>query len=85
MLGFSGVPLISKEFVYYLKEYIIILILGIIGATPLVKKAVTKLTEIKGLRVFVGILEPIVLVALLVLVTAYLIDGSFNPFLYFRF
>ncbi len=85
MLGFSDVPLVSNEFIYYLKEYFVILVLGLIGATPFVKNIATKLTELKGVRVFVGILEPIVLVGLLVLVTAYLVDGSFNPFLYFRF
>lgn len=85
MLGFSGVSLISTEFIYYLKEYFIILVLSVVGATPLVKKIATRLTEIKGVKTLVGILEPIVLIALLVLVTAYLVDGSFNPFLYFRF
>ena len=29
--------------------------------------------------------EPVVLLGLLAVVTAYLVDGSFNPFLYFRF
>ncbi|MBE6814328.1 MAG: MBOAT family protein [Ruminococcaceae bacterium] len=85
MLGASGVPLVSTEFIYYLKEYLIILVLSLVGATPLVKKIATRLTEIKGVKTLVGILEPIVLIALLVLVTAYLVDGSFNPFLYFRF
>ena len=32
-----------------------------------------------------NIAEPIMLVALLLVITAYLVDGSFNPFLYFRF
>jgi alginate O-acetyltransferase complex protein AlgI len=85
MLGFSGVSLISTEFIYYLKEYLIILVLSLVGATPLVKKIATRLTEIKGVKVLVGIVEPIILIGLLVLVTAYLVDGSFNPFLYFRF
>ena len=85
MLGASGVPLVSTEFIYYLKEYLMILVLSVVGATPLVKKISTKLTEIKGVKTLVGILEPIVLIGLLVLVTAYLVDGSFNPFLYFRF
>ena len=85
MLGASGVPLVSTEFIYYLKEYLLILVLSVVGATPLVKKIATRLTEIKGVKTLVGILEPIVLIGLLVLVTAYLVDGSFNPFLYFRF
>ncbi len=85
MLGLSSVPLISTEFIYYLKEYIVVIVIGLIGATPLVKRVVTRLTETKIIKVTVGIFEPIVLIALLVLVTAYLVDGSFNPFLYFRF
>ena len=31
------------------------------------------------------VLEPVSLLLLLLLSTAYLVDGSFNPFLYFRF
>jgi alginate O-acetyltransferase complex protein AlgI len=85
MVGWGNVPLVSTEFIYYLKEYAVILVLSVVGATPLVKKIATRLNEIKGVKVVVGILEPIILIALLVLVTAYLVDGSFNPFLYFRF
>ncbi len=85
MIGFSSVPLVSNEFIYYLKEYAVILIAGIIGSTPLVKKVATKLVETKGVNVIAGVFEPIILVVLLVLVTSYLVDGSFNPFLYFRF
>jgi alginate O-acetyltransferase complex protein AlgI len=32
-----------------------------------------------------AVLEPVVLMALLLVCTGYLVDGSFNPFLYFRF
>ncbi len=85
MIGFSSVPLVSNEFIYYLNEYAVILIAGIIGSTPLVKKVATKLVETKGVNVIAGVFEPIILVVLLVLVTSYLVDGSFNPFLYFRF
>ncbi len=85
MVGWGNVPLVSTEFIYYLKENAVILVLSVVGATPLVKKIATKLTETKGVNVVVSVIEPIILVALLVLVTAYLVDGSFNPFLYFRF
>ncbi len=85
MLGFSGVPIISDEFIFYLREYLVILILGLIGATPLVKTVFNKLADTKGIKAVVNVLEPFVLLALLVLITAYLVDGSFNPFLYFRF
>jgi len=85
MFGCSSLPLVSTEFIYYLKEYLVIIVVGLIGATPLLKNFVTKLNETKTIKVVIGVFEPIFLVALLVLVTAYLVDGSFNPFLYFRF
>ena len=85
MLGFSDVPLVSNECIYYLKEYFVILVLGLIGATPLMKNLCNKLNSIKATSIITVVLEPVVLIILLVLVTAYLVDGSFNPFLYFRF
>ena len=78
MFGLGGVPLVSVEAVYYLKSFALIFVIAIIGATPLPKKIVEKFKIIQYA-------EPVFLVVLLVLVTAYLVDGSFNPFLYFRF
>jgi len=34
---------------------------------------------------FGAVLEPIVLIILLLVCSGYLVDGSFSPFLYFRF
>ncbi len=83
MFGFGGVPLFSAEWLYYLRSYAVVIVLAIIGATPLPKKIVSKFSE-KNEKL-VNLAEPIVLVALMVVMTAYLVDGSFNPFLYFRF
>ena len=85
MFGAGGVPLVSTEFFYYLKSFGITLGIGLIGCTPIVKKTVEK---IKGNAIggkIIAVIEPISLVALLIVMTAYLVDGSFNPFLYFRF
>ena len=55
--------------------------MGILGATPLVKNTGLRLNQTK-----VGaIMEPLVLIILLLICTGYLVDGSFSPFLYFRF
>ena len=78
MFGSGAAPAISAEAVYYLKSYAVVLLIAIIGATPFPKKIASK---IKIAPYF----EPVVLLVLLVVITAYLIDGSFNPFLYFRF
>ena len=73
--------MISGETLYYLRSYGLLFITGIVGCTPLVKTVALRLEKTK-----VGaVLEPIICVVLLLLCTAYLVDGSFNPFLYFRF
>ena len=85
MFGIGGLPLISAEAVYNLKNYAVVIILGLIGSTPLVKSAVLKIAENKVGERILNIAEPIALVLLLAICTGYLVDGSFNPFLYFRF
>ena len=85
MFGFGKVPLISQEYLYYLRSYALPVALGLIGSTPVVKNTVVKLCENKGAQKVINVIEPVVLIVLAVTVTAYLVDGSFNPFLYFRF
>lgn len=85
MFGVGGVPLVSTEFFYYLKSFGVTICIGLIGCTPIVKKTVEKIKEkVIGGKV-IAVIEPIALIALLIVMTAYLVDGSFNPFLYFRF
>lgn len=85
MFGALDIPLWSKETAYYISSYAVLFVISIVGATPLVKSAVLRLKENKKACVAVDVLEPAVIVILLVLITACLVNGSFNPFLYFRF
>lgn len=82
MFGLGGLPLWSPLTGYYLQSYALLLAAAIVGATPLVKQAVAKIAAVQPVAVF-G--QPLVMLCLLLVVTAYLVDGSFNPFLYFRF
>lgn len=81
LFGINKASLISSESIYYLKSYFVVLVAGIIGSTPLMKTLFTK----EKMRKIVNCLEPIFLVFVFVISTSYIIDGSFNPFLYFRF
>lgn len=81
MFGFGGVKLVTEETLYYLGSFAVLFAVGIVGATPLVKRVTERIAQTK----WGVILEPILLLALLLLCTAYLVDGSFSPFLYFRF
>ena len=83
--GLFGGTGAGVESLYYLRSYAVVLLLAVLGATPLPKRLLARLRKNRVCGVLLDVLEPIVLVALLALCTAYLIDGSFNPFLYFRF
>ena len=85
MFGAGGIPAVTTEAIYYLQSNMIVLLIAIIGATPICKSLVNKLEISPKGEAIVGVLEPILLMFLMVLCTAYLVDGSFNPFLYFRF
>jgi len=81
MFFISDIPFINNETIYYLKSYLILIIISIIASTPLIKNLISKLKNYK----LISFLEPIFYLGLLILCTSFLIDASFNPFLYFRF
>lgn len=83
MFGMAGLPLATAETLHYLRSYAVIIALAIIGATPLPKKLYAMAERKFG--TVTAIAEPAAIIVLLLLATAYLVDGSFNPFLYFRF
>lgn len=85
MFFLERLPLVSSEFLYYLKSYLPTLLVAIVGATPLAKQLVTKFYTSAQTKTVAAILEPIFLVLCILVATAYMVDGSFNPFLYFRF
>ncbi len=74
LLGLGGLPLSSPQAAYLLGSNALLLTAAMVGATPAPKIAAQ-----------VTLLEPVMLVLLLLLCTAFLVDGSYNPFLYFRF
>ena len=80
MAGIGSLPLVSQAALYYLRSYGFVLALATIGATPLPKLLLRRLPA-----KVIAAAQPIALGLLLLVCTAYLVDGSFNPFLYFRF
>ena len=85
LFGLTALPLINQETWYYLTSYGLIIIIAVLGATPLLRNLIQKVKQQeKGLKL-INALEPLILTGLLVAATAYLIDSSFNPFIYFRF
>ena len=80
MFGFGSVPVWDSTALYYLGSYLIVLFVAAVASTPLAAKAYnalpSRLSRGAGLAL---------LAAGLVICTAYLVAGTYNPFLYFRF
>ncbi|MCQ2421815.1 MAG: MBOAT family protein [Lachnospiraceae bacterium] len=85
MFGLSGAKFSSVESVFYLKDYCFILLVSMIGATSLPKRAVLRIKKTAAGAKVMDVLEPVFIAVLLLVCTAFLVNGSFNPFLYFRF
>ncbi len=81
LFGFGGLPAVTQETLYYLRSYGLLFALGFVGATPVVKQLARKISETRAGPV----LEMLAMIGLLLVCTGYLVDGSFSPFLYFRF
>jgi alginate O-acetyltransferase complex protein AlgI len=85
MFGFGGHPVVSIESLYQMRSHFVLLAISIVGATPLPKSIYDRATRGQLGEKLLSVIEPVTLGALLVIVTSFLVDGSFNPFLYFRF
>ena len=79
MLGLGG-AFGSISDLFQLKSFLVILIVAVLASTPLPKKAYALLP-----RRVQNVVTPILLLAVLICSTAYLVDAAYNPFLYFRF
>ena len=70
--------LVDKETLFYLKNYVVFFAVCIVGITPLCKNIYSRLKN-------KDLLNTVLVVLLLIVSTAYIIDATFMPFLYFRF
>ena len=82
MFALTGIPLVNLESLYILRSNWVLLSIADVGSTPLLKNLYDKLSERVLLK---AVAVPAYCVVMLVVSIAYLIDSSFNPFLYFRF
>ena len=97
MFDINGASLSNPEAIYYLKNYIVIIIIGIICSIPLMaiwrkiknkkhnKETAKESKTVTKRQIVTSIISSIGYVAIVILSTASLVNNSFNPFLYFRF
>ncbi len=85
MFGMNHMSFAGVQSVYYLRSYAMMFVIAMIASTDLPKRISERIRKTPYGETAMNVAEPIVCVILLLLTTAYLVDASFNPFLYFRF
>ncbi|MDR2771124.1 MAG: MBOAT family protein [Clostridiales Family XIII bacterium] len=85
MFGLGADGLAGTEALYLLRGYALPLLIAAAGCTPLPARLVRGLSQGRAGERRMTVLEPLCIVLLLALATAFLVDGSYNPFIYFRF
>lgn len=85
MFGLNGLSFADASSLYYFKSVLVLLVLAALFATPYPMKLVRKLYTYPIFKKISIVAEPVVFIALLAICTAFIVDGSFSPFLYFRF
>ena len=85
LFGGLEISFVNVETLYYLKKYLVVIAIALIGSTPFPSQMIKKIVENQRVQKVFRVVEPLVLTSLLFVVTGCLISGSFNPFLYFRF
>lgn len=83
MFGFSNKPIINSMFFYYSLTHFVLILIAILISTPIAYKTYQKLTNHKN-KLLNG-LGTSILVIIFFISLAYLVDATYNPFLYFRF
>lgn len=81
MFGFKGKGLFNPSAFSVIIPYIPMLLILTAASTPLASILYTSLKEKKPIQIIV----PLYCMIILIICTAYLVDATYNPFLYFRF
>lgn len=87
MFGQNGAGLYDREAVFIALEYFVLFVIAIIAATPLCNRIATRLSNsVTGYGIAAyRVLEKLIMAVLLIASIAYVVDATYNPFLYFRF
>ena len=78
MLGLGEYRLFNNHTIFYIKQYWIVIIMSILASIPVLK-------QIEGIGGLIKLIRPLVVIMSFVLVVIYLVNSTFNPFIYFNF
>ncbi|MBR6681584.1 MAG: MBOAT family protein [Clostridia bacterium] len=83
MFGMQGVPFINDNAIYHGLSYLVIFMVAAFGSAPIFKKLIDKTEQSNKKWVFV--LSTAFYLLMFIACVAYLVNATYNPFLYFRF
>lgn len=87
MFGLNGVGLMNTQAMFFGNEYLVLLVIALVACLPIGSLLVHRLKSSKTgpAMALYRVGEKVIPAALLILSVAYIVDASYNPFLYFRF
>ena len=86
MFGGGGVPLFNDRSIYMILSNMVMLIILIFASTPLPSKIANKaMAAVQARPAIATVVQNVVFVGIFLISVAYLVDSTYNPFLYFRF
>ena len=87
MFGLNGVGLMNTQAMFLGNEYLMLLVIALVACLPIGSLLVHRLKSSKTgpAMALYSVGEKVIPAALLILSVAYIVDASYNPFLYFRF
>lgn len=85
LFGLRNATWVNQETLYYSSQNIILFVLLTIASTPMIRLIGQKLFNSPYGSVIKAFIVPMICLLILIASTAYLVDSSYNPFLYFRF
>ena len=86
MFGFGGLQLVDNMSLYLLLSNLVLILILIVASTPLPAKLGRKIMSLVQTKTWAAmIIENVFIIAIFVISVAFLVNSTYNPFLYFRF
>ena len=86
MFGFGGLQLVDNMSLYLLLSNLVLILILIVASTPLPAKLGRKIMSLVQTKTWAAmIIENVFIIAIFVVSVAFLVNSTYNPFLYFRF
>ena len=86
MFGFGGLQLVDNMSLYLLLSNLVLILILIVASTPLPAKLGRKIMSMVQTKTWAAmIIENVFIIAIFVVSVAFLVNSTYNPFLYFRF